>query len=145
MQAQLAEVGVEARPQSVEYGTLLEQIMTPERREFDGVIMSFVTEFRLDETDLFHSRGVDGPLGWSGTENPRMDELLDELRVTADREEARALWAEYQEALAMEQPYTYFYFPDRLDGVHTRLQGVVTDARGEWQSLKDWWIAPEER
>jgi len=145
MQAQLGGLGIDARPQVVEYGTLLDQLMFAEPREFDGVVMSLVAEFRLDETDLFHSRSVDGPMGWSGTTNDRMDQLLDQLRVTSDREEARALWTEYLAAQTQEQPYTFLYFPDRLDGVHTRLRGAVMDPRGEWQSLKDWWIAPEDR
>ena len=145
MQAQLGGLGIDARPQVVEFGTLLDQVMDPERREFDGVVMSLVAEFRLDETDLFHSRSEDGPMGWSGTTNDRMDQLLDQLRVTSDRQEGRALWTEYLEAQAQEQPYTFLYFPDRLDGVHTRLRGAVMDPRGEWQSLKDWWIAPEDR
>ncbi len=43
-------------------------------------------------------------------------------------------------ALAQEQPYTFFYFPERLDGVNRRLRGVEMDARGEWLNVKDWWI-----
>ncbi|MDZ7778631.1 MAG: ABC transporter substrate-binding protein [Gemmatimonadota bacterium] len=145
MQAQLASIGVEIRPQVVEWGTLLQQINTPELRDFDGVVMGWVTEFKLDDTDLFHSERIDQPYAWSGTQNSEIDRLLDTLALTVDREEALPLWAEYQRVLGEEQPYTFFYFPDRLDGVNRRVRNVVMDQRGEWVSIRDWYIDPETR
>jgi len=145
MQAQLAEIGIEVRPQVVEWATLLQQINTPDLRDFDGVVIGWVTEFKLDDTDLFHSERIDEPYAWPGTRNPEIDRLLDRLQKVVDREEALPLWAEYQRLVAREQPYTYFYFPDRLDGLNRRLKGVVTDARGEWISIRDWYIDPAAR
>ncbi len=144
MQSQLANVGMEVQPQVVEWATLLEQITT-EARDFDGVVMGWVVDFKLDDMDLFHSDRVDQPWAWSGTQNPEIDRLLEELSLAVDREEARRLWAEYQRVLVEEQPYTFFYFPDRLDGVNQRLRGVQMDARGEWINVKDWYLDPAGR
>src|SRR5690606_11217982 len=116
MQAQLREIGVEIRPQVVEWGTRLQQINTPTLRDFDGVVMGWVTEFKLDDTDLFHSARLEQPDAWSGTDDPEIDRLLDALAGAVDREDAMPLWQEYQAALARVQPYTFFYFPDRLAG-----------------------------
>jgi peptide/nickel transport system substrate-binding protein len=145
MQSQLAQIGIEARPQVVEWVTLLSQINDPARRDFDGVVIGWVTEFRLDDTDLFHSDRIDQPYAWSGTKNPEIDRLLDEIGLTMDREKAKVLFAEYQRVLAEEQPYTFFYFPDRTDGVNNSLMGVVMDARGEWLTVKDWYRDPAGR
>jgi peptide/nickel transport system substrate-binding protein len=145
MQSQLASIGVEITPQVVEWGTLLQQINTPELRDFDGVVMGWVTEFKLDDTDLFHSGRIDEPYAWAGTRNATLDRLLDTLAVTVDRDAALPLWAEYQRELALEQPYTFFYFPERLDGVNRRLRNVVMDQRGEWVSIRDWYIDPASR
>ena len=145
MQSQLASIGVEITPQVVEWGTLLQQINTPDLRDFDGVVMGWVTEFKLDDTDLFHSGRIDEPYAWAGTRNAKLDRLLDTLAITVDREEALPLWAEYQRELALEQPYTFFYFPERLDGVNRRLRNVVMDQRGEWVSIRDWYIDPASR
>ena len=145
MQQQLAAVGIEIRPQVVEWGTLLQQINTPELRDFDGVVMGWVVEFKLDDIDLFHSERIDQPYAWSGTENVEIDRLLKELSITADRSEAMALWKEYQELLIEEQPYTYFYFPDRLEGINRRGEGGEMDARGEWLNIKDWYLDPASR
>ncbi len=145
MQSQLRQIGIEVRPQVVEWATLLQQINTPELRDFDGVVMGWVVEFKLTDIDLFHSDRIDQPYAWSGTRNPELDRLLDALSVTVDRDEARALWTEYQNALIQEQPYTFFYFPDRLEGVNRRVRNVEMDARGEWLNIKNWYIDPASR
>ncbi len=145
MQAQLREIGVELRQEVLEWGTLVSRITNPATREFDGVVMSWATEFRVDDTDLFHSRGADAPFGWSGLRDERLDLLLDTLPVVVDRGEALPLWHEYQERLVELQPFTYFYFPRRLAGVNRRLQGVVTDVRGDLVNVPGWWIPAESR
>jgi len=145
MQAQLAEIGVEVAPTVVEWGTLLDQINDPNVRDFDGVVIGWVVEFKLDDTDLFHSRNVDATYGWSGTQRPELDRLLEQLPLVVDRDEAKPLWKQYQEFLVDEQPYTFFYFPERLDGVSRGLHDVQMDSRGEWVNIKDWWIPAEQR
>jgi peptide/nickel transport system substrate-binding protein len=145
MQSQLAEIGIEVRPQVVQWTTLLQQITTPELRDFDGVLMALGAEFKLDDTDFFHSRRIDQPYAWSGTSSPELDRLLEELSVAVDREKAKALWTEYQNVLIHEQPFTFFYFPDRLDAVNERVRDVVMDTRGDWVNIKDWYLDPASR
>jgi len=145
MQSQLADVGIEVQPQVVEWATLLQDINTPELRNFDGVVMGWVVEYKLDDMDLFHSARIDQPYAWSGTSNPEIDRLLEALSMTVDRTEAKALWSEYQRVVMEEQPYTYFYFPDRLNGVNRRVKGAVMDARGDWLNIKDWYLDPASR
>jgi peptide/nickel transport system substrate-binding protein len=129
----------------VEWLTLLSQINDPTRRDFDGVVMGWVGEFKLDDTDLFHSGRLSGPYAWAGTRRPDIDNFLDELPLVIDRADAKPLWAQYQELLVDEQPFTFFYFPDRLDGVSKRLRGVEMDSRGEWLNIKDWWVPADQR
>lgn len=145
LQAQLREVGVDIRPTVLEWATLVSQITDVESRDFDGVLLSWVSEFKVDDTDLFSSDRIDQPYAWSGTSNATLDVLLDRLTTTENRAEARGIWREYHTALTEEQPYTFLYFPDRLDAVAHRVRGVRMDARGEWVNLKDWWIDPDLR
>jgi peptide/nickel transport system substrate-binding protein len=145
MQSQLREIGVAVRPQVVEWATLLNQINSVEQRDFDGVVMGWVTEFKVDDHDLFHSSKVDTPYGWSGTRNPRLDVLLDTLQLITDRSEALPLWHEYQYEILAEQPYTFLFYPQRLAGLNVRLRDVELDVRGEWVNIHEWWIPAEER
>jgi len=144
MQVQASEVGVEIVPTMTEWNTLIGQIST-EARDFEGVVMGWQAEFRLDDMDLFHSDRSDRMFAFSGTNNPEIDRLLEAISSTMDREASRALWAEYQQAIMEEQPYTYFFFRDRLAGVNGRLSGVEMDARGEWVNAKEWYVDPDAR
>jgi peptide/nickel transport system substrate-binding protein len=145
MQAQLRQVGVEVIPREVEWGTLLGQIFEPSSRDFDGVVLSWVSDFKLDESGLFHSGRSEDPTAFSGLSSVDVDRYLDTLQVVTDRDEARELWREYQRTLDREHPYTYLFFPERLVGVSRRLQGVHMDARGEWSGVREWWIPLEDR
>ncbi len=145
LQAQFKEVGIDLRVEVVEWASLIEQITTPDLRDFDGVLLSWVTEFKLDDSDLFLSERADQPYGFSGTDDDELDQLLLALSEVTDREEARTLWGRYQARLGEVQPFTFFYFPDRLDGVSRRLRNVTMDARGEWVNIREWRVAPEDR
>ena len=92
-----------------------------------------------------NSGRIDEPYAWAGTQNAELDRLLDRLAVETDREVAAPLWDEYQEALIEEQPYTFFYFSERLDGWNRRLHDVVMDQRGEWVNVREWYIDPASR
>jgi peptide/nickel transport system substrate-binding protein len=145
MQAQLAAVGVEIHLEAMESRTLFADLMDPEGRDYDGVIAGWSVDFRLDETDLYHSDRIDQPLAFSGTVNPEIDRYLDVLGQTIDEDEARLLWREYQQLIVEEQPYTFLYFLDQLLGVSQRVRGVEMDVRGEWQNIREWYIDPESR
>ena len=144
MQAQASEIGVEIIPTMTEWNTLVGQISS-EARDFEGVVMGWQAEFRLDDMDLFHSERSDRMFAFSGTNNPEIDRLLEAISSTRGRDASRALWAEYQQEIMVEQPYTYLYFRDRLAGVNGRLSGVVMDARGEWVNARQWYIEPDVR
>lgn len=145
MQAQLREIGVDVRPEVAEFSNIIARIMDPVERDFDGVVMGWVPEFKVDDSDLFHSDRIDQLYAWAGTRNPAIDRLLDTLQLVVERADARPLWLDYQRLVAEEQPYTFFYYPQRLEGVRTRLRDVVADSRGEWINVGEWWLDPADR
>ena len=144
IQAQLKDVGVEVRPEYVDAGTLTETLMSPER-PFDGVMMSWISDFKLDDRDLFLSSRVDGPFAFSGTQNAQMDRLLDTLQLVPDRTRAKPLWVEYARLQREEQPYLFLYYETGLVGMRRALRGTDMDARGEWVNVRRWWLDPEAR
>jgi peptide/nickel transport system substrate-binding protein len=145
VQSDLRRVGIQMEPQIQEWGTLLGRINDVERRDFDAVLVGWVTEFRIDDTDLLHCDARDEPYQWVGYCNPEVDELLELLPTIVDREAARPLWHRYQRLVARDQPYTFLYFQQRRSGIAERLRGVSPDARGDWMGARDWWILPDRR
>jgi peptide/nickel transport system substrate-binding protein len=145
VQSDLRRVGIQMEPQVQEWGALLSRINDVENRDFDAVLIGWVTEFRIDDRDLFHCDRLDEPYQWVGYCDPEADELLDRLPLIVDRDEARPLWQRYQRLIARDQPYTFLYFQQRREGIADRLRGVDPDARGDWVGARDWWILPDRR
>lgn len=145
VQAQLKRVGIDVRPQLAEWGSMLDRINDVERRDFDAVLIAWVTEFRIDDTDLFACDKMDSPYQWVSYCNPQTDRLLDTLPRIVDRDASRPVWQQYQRQIAQDQPYTILYFTTRLEGVHERLRNVNPDARGDWVGIDRWYLLPNMR
>ncbi|MBT8396189.1 MAG: hypothetical protein KJN92_04450, partial [Gemmatimonadetes bacterium] len=60
LRVQLQAISVEVRPMVMEFGAYATLIQSPER-DFEAAFVTFETGFRIDDRDLFHSEGVDGP------------------------------------------------------------------------------------
>lgn len=151
VQAQLQPLGIVVQPRLVEWTTMIAQLQGSlnaqgeRERDFDAVISGWVNWEQKDDAGVLHSRNINGPYQYVAYANPRADALIDTLNVLLDREQARPLWSEYQALIANESPYTVLYYPERLNGVRTRLRGAVFDVRGELPTVAEWWIHPGER
>jgi peptide/nickel transport system substrate-binding protein len=143
IQAQLRAVGVAVEVDVVEFNRFLAQIEGRER-EFDAAIGNWTDNLRKDDAQLFHSRNAAGPRAWTGFASPRTDALMDSLAITLDPARARALWREYQLAMAEEAPMVVLFYARGINGVRTALQGVSADWRGPLASVQRWWMETEE-
>jgi peptide/nickel transport system substrate-binding protein len=145
MRAQLQDVGVALRPEAVDYQALMGRVLDAESRDFDALFLNWAHEFRVDDSDLFHSDRLEGRYQFTGIQDPQLDDYLDSLRVVADRGRATDLWRAYQRRVAELQPFMFLYYPDRLSGVRTRVQNVEIDTRGEWVNIGLWYLDPAAR
>ncbi|HSM03426.1 MAG TPA: ABC transporter substrate-binding protein [Longimicrobiales bacterium] len=145
MQAQLREVGVELTPEPLEAGTMAERVMDPGARDFDGLILAWVPEFRVEESDLFASVRIDEPYAFAGLRDAQVDDLLARLPLATERDQARPLWDRYQRRILDLQPFTYFYYAQRLAGVSDRMTGVEMDYRGELVNVRRWRVRADDR
>jgi peptide/nickel transport system substrate-binding protein len=144
VQAQLKAVGVDARPQVLEWGTLLDKLQR-NPRDYDAAVVGWVTEFRIDDSDLFSCEKLNDPFQWVGYCDRQTERYLDTLPRIANRAAARPLWAEYQRKISHDQPFTFLFFVRRLEGVHQRLRNVHPDARGDWAGAARWFLDPRLR
>lgn len=145
VQSQLRRVGIDARTQLMEWGSLLDRIQDVDKRDYDAVIIAWVTEFRIDDTDLFSCDKLRDPYQWVSYCNPQTDRFLDTLPRLVDRATSLPVWREYQRHIASQQPYTILYFTRRLEGVHERLRNVNPDARGDMLDIRKWYLLPNMR
>jgi peptide/nickel transport system substrate-binding protein len=147
LQAQLRRIGVDVRPRLLEPGTTVAALMGSPRpdgtreRDFEAAIYAYYSMGPTDDTPLFHSRRLNGPLAASGFQSARTDRLLDSLAATQDRDEARPLWQEYHRTLLEEAPITVISYRNYFVGVGERVQGVEVHPGGEFVSVARWWVS----
>jgi peptide/nickel transport system substrate-binding protein len=147
VQAQLAQVGVAAHPEVVEFNTFLTHVQGRENergvrvRDFDAAIGNWTDNLlRKDDSQLLHSRHRTGARQWTGFNSPQLDVLLDSLSVVTDEARADALWQRYQHALIDESPLIFLFYAAGINGVRTWLGGVPDgDPRGPIATVGRWW------
>lgn len=141
VQADVRQVGIDARLRVVEFNTLLSGATDPRRRDFDAMLLAWEPEFRVDDAQLFGCDQTDGPVAFTGWCDPAVDALLDSIARTADPVAARPLWHRYQHRVADAQPVTFLFFTEELHAAGPRLRGARPDARGDWVGIERWWLA----
>jgi peptide/nickel transport system substrate-binding protein len=143
LQSQLREVGVDARPRSVEFNTMVDKWMSG---DFETVIAGWDLYLRFDPSQLFETGA---PYNGGGYSNPRVDELLHRALTTLDRAEAKLLWDEFQQILHDDQPYIFLFADHERWGASRRLRGVepagAPNAYAPLASVAEWWIPPSDR
>jgi peptide/nickel transport system substrate-binding protein len=135
----LARIGVRITTQPTEWGTMIEDFTSPERR-FEAMLLGFETDFRINLYDTFHSGALGTSNQFASYSNPRVDSLIDRARVARTMDEARPLYAEIQRILRDEQPWSFLYYYPDLVLLNDRLQGVEMDNRGGLMTIQKWWV-----
>jgi len=145
VQAQWRAIGVEAvirnQPPRILFGEMLR------KRTLDGVaLFAWISAPENVPRSTLHSEEIPTAAGnWSGQNypgyaNPRMDELIDTITVTLDREKRAALWRELQHLYAEDLPALPLWF--RVDSffVPKWLAGIEPTGHMTYSTnrIEDW-------
>ena len=105
IQADLQKVGVQAQPELLEFGKLVEEVL--QRRNFDSVLLSWKTGYAVDPSPVWHSDAIKNGYNLGSYSNPRVDSLLVAARQERDRAKAKPLWCAFQRLVAEDCPYVF--------------------------------------
>ena len=140
IQADLAAIGITARPRPLDWGTLVAHVSSPER-DFDAVLMGWEADFRIDLEDLFHSGSMSGPFQLASYHNAEVDALLERAGTIVNRDDALPLWHQLQRILRDEQPWSFLYYYPDLVLTRGRVHVDGMDLRGVFAGVGRWRIA----
>jgi peptide/nickel transport system substrate-binding protein len=103
IQAQLKPLGLDVKlQQTQDYGGVIKS------RDFDALIVSFNSVQTGDPLfQLARSLGKDGGLNWGNYSNPRIEDLLTQLRGELDPTQRQALSHQIQEVAGSDIPVVY--------------------------------------
>lgn len=136
IQEQLAQAGIAAEVNSLEWGTFYGDVV---KGDFDLFGLTWVGVADPDALRLrFHSRAAppDG-LNRGRFANTRLDGLLDSAAAEADKGRRGLLYGEAQELLAREVPYVSLWWPDNVVVAKEGLAPFTVPPDGSFRFLVD--------
>jgi peptide/nickel transport system substrate-binding protein len=142
VQDQLAKLGIKVNPRLIEWTVFSDQT---NRKEFEAIVAGWSVGLKVDLTTIWHSQSINDKFNYVSYSNPRVDELIEVAKREMDRSKAKLLWDEAQSLIVEDQPYTFLYIPQQVNGIHKRFRNVQMDTRGTFIHPEEWWVPKDER
>jgi peptide/nickel transport system substrate-binding protein len=137
IQQNLREIGIDCRLRFDE--TLMFNKNQNEFR-YDAALSGLAAETLPFQLVIWGSDFTSHPFNSSAFVNPRLDAIVAELTGPLSPERELALWHEYQQILHDEQPRSFLYYYDELEGIRKRVRNARPNMFATLANLYDWAI-----
>lgn len=142
VQSSLRGLGVSVDLRIQDFNQMSQQL---KRHAFEAYVGGMYVATKVDGKPIFHSAGASGGYNYPDYANPRVDAIIDQARVLADKTVAKPLWAEMQRLLDADQAYTTLYEPRGLVGLSKRFRNVQVTSLRALTNLHEWWVPKAEQ
>jgi len=123
-----ARAGILLEPDPTEWNTMLQRI---DERDFDAITLGWTGNIEGDPKQIFHSDSMKaGGSNYISYSNPKLDDLIEEARITLDKDKRLAMWHEAHQLLHEDQPYTFLFFSKSPIFVDKRIRNVIITRSG---------------
>ncbi len=144
IQKKLSAVGIDVKIRVLEWSSFINEFI--DKKKFEAVILGWSTGIDPDQYDIWHSSKSNiKELNFISFKNKEVDTLLEQGRVTFDREKRKEIYFRFQEILAEEQPYIFLYVPSSLVILNKRFRNVAPAPAGINYNLEKWWVPKMEQ
>ncbi|MBW2253469.1 MAG: hypothetical protein JRI25_02580 [Deltaproteobacteria bacterium] len=153
LQAHLERVGVKMNIEKQESNTFFENLR---QKDYEAALGGWSAGLFVDPATLWHSDVECGPdaaadckprkyeFNFTGYNNPRADELMQQGMGTPIPMEAAPVWKEMQQVIYDDQPYLFLWWMDEIVGIHERVEDYEIDVLSALNHLNRWRV-PEEK
>lgn len=107
---------------------------------YDAALSGLAAETLPFQLVIWGSDFAKKPFNSSAFQNRRLDEVVSELSGPLPEAEQKKLWKEYQQILSQEQPRTFLYYYDELEGFGNRLQNVKLSLLATLGNMYEWTV-----
>lgn len=130
-------VTLETVPPLVRNGSL-------ESRNYEAALAHFVLPGDPDPYPFWHETQAVVGQNYAGFQHRRISEVIEQARITTDREKRRELYQEFQELFMEEVPAFPLYVPIYTYAVDTKLRGVqlgpLMHTGDRFRNIADWYV-----
>jgi peptide/nickel transport system substrate-binding protein len=139
IQDQLKKIGIRAAPRVLEFNTLVSQL---DVGNYDATITGLGMDTSLDLTGNFAAASIKDGSNYARYKSPEFDRLIAQAMSRPDILDSRADLVRIQEILYRDQPYTFLWESQRLNGINRRVRGAKPNVLFSLINLEDWWVEP---
>lgn len=139
IQEQLKEVGIEVKPQIMEFSALIADI-DPPHRKYDAMVLGWSLAVDPDPSGIFHSKEIENGLNHGSYSNPELDKKMEAQLQEKDEKKRIEVIGEIQAELAEEQPYTILYYPEEYRAMPKNMHGYHFHGKKPYHNIHEWWL-----
>lgn len=121
MKEDFTKAGIDIDIRTMEWAAFVGRV---NKRDFDATSLGWSFGFDEDPYQVWHSSQAKEGSNFVGFENKEADKLMEEARVTFDKDKRADLYHRFHEIVADEQPYTFLYTGQALVARNKRFQNV---------------------
>ncbi|MBD3675104.1 MAG: ABC transporter substrate-binding protein [Planctomycetaceae bacterium] len=142
LQENCKAVGISMQVDKLEWASFLEKVLN---REFDAVTLGWMSPLESDPYQIWHSSQAEQERSSNhvGFENRQADELIEQVRVTLDKDKRSAIFHSLHRILDKEQPYRFLYTGKAHGAYNKRFRGVKWYRIRPGFDLTEWWVPKE--
>lgn len=138
MKEDLQKAGIAMEIRTMEWAAFVGQI---NKRDFDATALGWSFGFDEDPYQVWHSSQTKEGSNFVGFDNAEADKIMEQARMTFDKQERAKLYHRFHEIINEEQPYTFLYTGSALVARAVRFQNVKVYKGGidilEWKLPKN--------
>ncbi len=134
IQANLADVGVTASIEMLEWGTFIDSVL---QGMAESLVLGWTSNPDPDATltPIFFSGNIGG-MNFSRINNPNIDRLLKEAREELDLAARTRVYNEFHEYVMDQAPFVPLFVKNNIVGARAALKGVELSPQGLWNIEK---------
>lgn len=139
LQESCKSVGIKVEVKQLEWAAFLENVLN---RKFDAVTLGWMSPLESDPYQIWHSSQSNEQRSSNhvGFVSSEADELIEQVRVTVDKDKRPAIYNSLHRILDREQPYTFLYTSKDHGAYHKKFRGVKWYRIRPGFDLTEWWV-----
>ena len=140
IQENCRKIGVRVQITPVKWALMLQKL---KKKEFDATILGWAMAWKDDPYQIWSGDQADVPESSNaiGYRNPEVDKLIDQLRVTMERDKQIPLYRQIHRLIYDDQPYTFLFMDQATAGYDARIQNVKFYKIRPCVDRREWWAS----
>jgi peptide/nickel transport system substrate-binding protein len=140
LKEELSKVGVEMSIRPLEWALFTKML---DDRNFDAVIMGWSLPVEADPYQVWHSSQTEEGSNFIGFSDREADLIIEEARVTFEKEKRVELYRRFHQIMHDQQPYTFLFVNESLVAVDRRFENVNVFPLG--LDTSEWWVTAKRQ